>query len=45
MAPRAMRFTGDKANACAYFKEEYSPANIYVNWKVYDAKGATEGPS
>jgi len=45
MAPRAFRINGDKSNTNAYFKEDYSPANIFVNWKVQDAKGAVNGPS
>lgn len=44
-SPRAILFFGDKDKICHYFKEEYTPAVIFRNWKKIDAKGAKYGPS
>lgn len=37
---RSFRLVGDKSLTCEYFAESYNPANIYMNWKMEDAKGA-----
>ena len=42
---RSFRILGDQSNTCSYFKETYSPSNIFHNWKVVDGRGAILGPS
>lgn len=42
---RAIKFIGSKKNTCAYFKEDYTPAIIFRNWKAIDYMGAKAGPS
>lgn len=42
---RSFRIIGDQSNTCNYFKETYSPSNIFHNWKVADGRGAILGPS
>ena len=42
---RSFRIIGDQANTCNYFKENYSPSNIFHNWRVSDGRGAILGPS
>lgn len=42
---RSFRIIGDQSNACNFFKETYSPSNIFHNWKVIDSKTSIFGPS
>jgi len=41
----AMKFVGNKMTVCSYFKEEYSPTNIFHNWERIDHRQAKRGPS
>jgi hypothetical protein len=41
----AFKFVGDKAVVCKYFKETYSPPNIFHNWEFKDSPSAKNGPS
>lgn len=34
--PRGIKFNGDRATTCNYFKEIYDPAVIFDNWYVED---------
>ncbi len=29
---RSFRVVGDREMTCNYFKEEYNPSNIFINW-------------
>lgn len=40
-----MKFVGEKALACKFFKETYSPPTIFHNWEAIDCKSAKHGPS
>ena len=39
---RSFRVVGDRQMTCNYFKEEYSPSNIFSNWVQNDAKNAVK---
>lgn len=42
---RSFSFSGKPGNTCAYFRENYNPADIFENYYNFDYKFNTKGPS
>lgn len=42
---RSFSFGGKPGNTCAYFRENYNPADIFENYYNFDYKYNTKGPS
>ena len=42
---RSFKIHGDQSNVCEFFKEKYTPPNLFAHWKIVDSSTAINKPS